>query len=235
MGDAINYGAHRTGVREFAIQNALYWLEEFHFDGLRLDVVHQIRDDSPLHLLTELAERVRATVRDRRVHLILENDSNEASRLERDAARRPIWYTAQWNDDLHHSLHTAATGEDGGYYAEYRGDARKLGRALAEGFSFQGETTQYKHEPRGEPCAHLAPLAFVSFLQNHDQIGNRAFGERLGRLATPEAMRALAAIYLLLPQIPMLFMGEEWNAGQPFPFLLRLRRRTGRGGPARAP
>ena len=157
-----------------------------------------------------MAARVRAQFRDRRVHLVLENDNNQASLLDR--------YTAQWNDDVHHALHAAATGERGGYYAEYHGDTVKLGRALAEGFAFQGETMVYRGKARGEPSAHLRPDAFVAFIQNHDQIGNRALGERLGALAEPAAVRAVAAVYLLLPQAPMLFMGEEWNAAEPFPF-----------------
>lgn len=219
-GDAINYdGARSRPVRDFMIHNALYWLEEFHFDGLRLDAVHAIIDDSPKHLLDELAARVRGTLgQERHVHLILENERNEARRLERKADGDPRTYTAQWNDDVHHVLHVAATGEDAGYYGDYTGDAEKLGRALAEGFAFQGETMAYSGEPRGEPSGGLPPTAFVSFVQNHDQVGNRAFGDRLDAAAPAEAVRALAAVYLLLPQIPMLFMGEEWAAAEPFPF-----------------
>ncbi len=120
---------------------------------------------------------------------------------------------------MHHVLHVAASGEGEGYYADYLGDTEKLGRALAEGFAFQGEIMPLsRHRPRGEPSAGLPPTAFVGFIQNHDQIGNRAFGERLSAIAPPEAVRAVAAVYLLLPQIPMLFMGEEWGATQPFPF-----------------
>jgi malto-oligosyltrehalose trehalohydrolase len=224
-GAAINYdGPDSRPVREFVIQNALYWLEEFHLDGLRLDAVHAIVDDSDPPLLRELAERVRGAGLDRPVHLVLENEHNEARWLARRAqdgaaghSTAPL-YTAQWNDDLHHVLHVAATGEDTGYYADYLGDAQKLGRALAEGFAFQGEVMGYRGGPRGERCADLPPEAFVGFIQNHDQIGNRAFGERLTRLARPEALRALAAVYLLLPQVPMLFMGEEWGCERPFPF-----------------
>ncbi len=218
-GAAINYdGEHSRPVREFVIHNALYWLQEFHLDGLRLDAVHAIIDDSPKHLLDELAERVRAQITERPVHLLLENEENEAHRLRRDAQSQPQHYTAQWNDDVHHVLHVAATGEDKGYYADYLGDTDKLGRALAEGFAFQGEMMPYRGEARGEPSAELPPGAFVAFIQNHDQIGNRAFGERIGAIAPPQAVRAITAVYLLLPQVPMLFMGEEWNAAQPFLF-----------------
>jgi malto-oligosyltrehalose trehalohydrolase len=219
-GAAINYdGPESHPVRKFMIHNALYWLEEYHFDGLRLDAVHAIIDDSDTHLLDELAERVRCQfVGERHIHLILENEENEAQRLERWPTGKPRFYTAQWNDDIHHLLHTAATGEQAGYYADYHRDTEKLARALAEGFAFQGEMMNYRGKPRGEPSCYLPPTAFVSFIQNHDQIGNRAFGDRLTSCAPPEAVRAIAAIYLLAPQIPMLFMGEEWAAAQPFLF-----------------
>ena len=208
-GAAINYdGPQSRPVRDFAIHNALYWIDEYHLDGLRLDAVHAIADDSPLDVIDELAERVRASDRGRQVHLVLENEKNEARRLERNGDGRPRWFTAQWNDDAHHVLHTATTGEAQAYYEPYLGDTRKLGRALAEGFV----------RPRGEASAHLPPSALIAFIQNHDHIGNRALGDRLSCVASAEAVRAAAAVYLLLPQIPMLFMGEEWNAAQPFPF-----------------
>ena len=217
-GSAINYdGPDSRPVRDFFVENALYWLEEFHLDGLRLDAVHAIKDDSNVDLLRELVERVRSTVTDRPVHLVLENEYNVASRLERIDAQVSR-YSAQWNDDVHHVLHVAATGEDKGYYSDYGGDTDKLGRALAEGFAFQGEVMPYSGKPRGEPSAGLPPNAFVAFLQNHDQVGNRAFGDRITAVASPEAVRAAAAVYLLLPQVPMLFMGEEWAASSPFPF-----------------
>ncbi len=217
-GDAINYdGPHSEEVRDLVIHNALYWIEEFHLDGLRLDAVHAIVDDSRIHVLEELARRVRALPIERPIHLILENDRNQATRLERADSGLPTHYTAQWNDDMHHVLHTAATEESVGYYRDYQGDSDKLGRALAEGFCFQGETTS-KGESRGERCDFLPPVAFVAFIQNHDQIGNRAFGERINHIAQPRAVRAIAAAYLLLPQIPMLFMGEEWCTCQPFPY-----------------
>ncbi len=216
-GAAVNFdGPHSKPVREFIIHNALYWIEEFNLDGLRLDAVHAILDDGPDHILDELAERVRAIHRP--VHLVLENEENQARRLIRGADGAPVHYTAQWNDDVHHVLHVAATGEDKAYYAEYLGNTRKLGRALAEGFAFQGEMMEFRGEPRGEPSDMLPPGAFVAFIQNHDQVGNRAFGDRLSSIAPAEAVRAVAAVYLLLPQIPMLFMGEEWGAAQPFPF-----------------
>jgi malto-oligosyltrehalose trehalohydrolase/4-alpha-glucanotransferase len=218
-GAAVNFdGPHSPPVREFVIHNALYWIEEFHLDGLRLDAVHAILDDSPRHLLEELAERVRAAAAGRHVHLVLENEENNSRRLARGTNGEPRWYTAQWNDDVHHVLHVAASGETTGYYADYHGDTEKLGRALAQGFAFQGELMPYRGRERGMPSAGLPPTAFVSFIQNHDQVGNRAFGDRVADFAPAAAVRAIAAVYLLLPQIPMLFMGEEWAAAQPFAF-----------------
>ena len=217
-GAAVNYDGGLSEVRSFMIQNARYWIEEFRFDGLRLDAVHWILDESPEHFLHELAKQIHERVPHRFVHLILENEENEAELLERDAEGHPRLYTAQWNDDVHHTLHVAVTGERDGYYQDYQGDTHALARALAEGFAFQGEVMEYRGSTRGTRSTHLPPSAFVAFLQNHDQIGNRAFGDRLGVLSDKRQHRAVAAIHLLLPQIPMLFMGEEWNTGRPFPF-----------------
>jgi len=218
-GAGINFdGAHSRPVRDFVIHNALYWVEEFHLDGLRLDAVHAIIDDSETHVLTELAETLRAAVTDRPLHVVLENEENLATPLRRDEQGEPRHYTAQWNDDVHHVLHVAATGERAGYYEEYEGETELLGRALAEGFAFQGQMMGYSGKPRGEPSAELPPGAFVAFAQNHDQIGNRAFGERLSVLAPHATVRAVSSVYLLLPQTPMIFMGEEIGAKQPFPF-----------------
>jgi len=215
-GDAIRFdGPNARPVRDFFIENAEYWLREFHLDGLRFDAVHAIKDDTRPDLLDELATRLRARFK-RPIHLILENEANDPRRLARHG-REPDLYTAQWNDDIHHVLHVAATHEQSGYYAAY-GPTKLLGRAIAEGFAYQGELMPYRNAPRGGPSAELPPAAFVSFIQNHDQIGNRAFGERLSVLAPSEAIRALASVYLLSPQIPMLFMGEEWGATEPFLF-----------------
>jgi maltooligosyltrehalose trehalohydrolase len=215
----VNYDAQgSTIIREFIIQNALYWIEEFRLDGLRLDAVHAIKDDGDRHVLYELAERVRGAAPDREIHLLLENEENAAEPIERDVDGATRYYTAQWNDDVHHVLHTAVSGETSGYYADYAGNTERLGRALAEGFAYQGDMMPYRGSPRGEPSDHLPPQAFVSFIQNHDQIGNRAFGDRLASFAPVDAVRAAVAVYLLMPQIPMLFMGEEYGAPQPFPF-----------------
>ncbi|CAA7619815.1 malto-oligosyltrehalose trehalohydrolase [Magnetospirillum sp. UT-4] len=220
-GQAINYdGADSAPVREFVIHNALYWLEEFNFDGLRLDAVHAIVDDSRPSLLEELAERARAALPDRPIHLVLENDDNAARLLARQPDGRPRFYTAQWNDDIHHALHRLLTGEAGGYYRDYGADPLPhLCRCLAEGFAYQGEDSEHRDGARrGEPSAGLPPTAFVSFLQNHDQIGNRALGERLDRLAPEPAVAAATALMLLAPPPPLLFQGEEWGASTPFQY-----------------
>jgi maltooligosyltrehalose trehalohydrolase len=218
-GAAIDFGA--DVVRAFFVHNALYWLEEFHFDGLRLDAVHAIEDARRPDIVEEIARAIHAGPgRERRVHLILENDRNEAHYLVRDERGVPSCATAQWNDDLHHAAHVLATGEADGYYVDYADDPlADFGRALAEGFVCQGEPSRFRGgRARGEPSAHLPPAAFVNFLQTHDQVGNRAFGERLTALASPDKLRALAACLLLAPAPPLLFMGEEWGAGTPFLF-----------------
>ena len=244
-GEAINFdGAHSRWVRRFFIDNALYWLTEYNFDGLRLDAVHAIFDDSDPHFLFELAAEVercceRPTVDDnpasyRPRHLILENDANQARFLTpppaRPPARSPLaaasgersprHYTAQWNDDWHHAAHVLLTGEKEGYYVDYADQPlAHLGRCLSEGFAYQGEPSPFRGgRRRGEPSRALPATALVNFLQNHDQIGNRALGERLTALAPPEALRALTAILLLAPSPPLLFMGQEWGAATPFLF-----------------
>jgi len=224
-GAAINYdGADAGPVRDYFIHNALYWLEEYRFDGLRLDAVHAIFDDSPRHILEELAEAVHAGPgRDRQVHLVLENDANQARFLKRDFTdhgQRPRWYAAQWNDDIHHAYHVLLTGEGDGYYSDYAdAPARHLARCLGEGFAWQGEPSPFRQgEHRGELSEQLPPLAFVNFIQNHDQIGNRAFGERLSQLTSLEKLRAATAALLLAPNPPLLFMGDEFAAATPFLF-----------------
>jgi 1,4-alpha-glucan branching enzyme/maltooligosyltrehalose trehalohydrolase len=195
-------------VREFFLHNARYWLEEYRFDGLRFDAVHAIIDDSPRHILDEICASVPAGK-----HLVLENDANQARFIG------PGHYSAQWNDDAHHACHVLATGETDGYYVAYAdAPARHLARCLAEGFAYQGEVSPFTGKPRGERSAHLAPACFVDFLQNHDQIGNRALGERITRLSHERALKALTAIQLLAPSPPLLFMGEEWGCQQPFLF-----------------
>lgn len=215
-GDAINFeGADGATVREFFIHNALYWLEEFRFDGLRLDAVHAIFDAAQPPFLEELSRRARAACAGRHVHLVLENDRNQASLLA--APGRPGRYEAQWNDDFHHAAHVVLTGETDGYYADFAArPAAMLRRCLSSGFAFQGEYSLHSGTARGERCDGLPSGAFVNFLQNHDQIGNRARGERLTVLVPPRRLRALVALQLLSPATPLIFMGEEAGARTPF-------------------
>jgi maltooligosyltrehalose trehalohydrolase len=220
-GDAINFdGPDSRVVRDFFIHNALYWLEEYHIDGLRLDAVHSIIDESNPNILTELSRTVRDRFGEERfIHLVLENGDNASRYLRRDAAGAVELYDAQWNDDIHHAVHVLLTGESDGYYSDYSGDPmRHLCRCLSEGFAFQGDYSEYHGSNRGEPSVNLPPAAFVSFLQNHDQIGNRAFGDRITQLAASHQLKAAMEILLLAPQIPLLFMGEEFGASTPFLF-----------------
>jgi malto-oligosyltrehalose trehalohydrolase len=221
-GAAINFdGPDSTTVRRFFIHNALYWLEEFHLDGLRLDAVHAILDDSSPDILEELALAVQqGPGRNRYLHLVLENDHNAAHYLSRDEQGRPRHYVAQWNDDIHHCLHVLLTGERDGYYMDYGEDPiLQLGRCLAEGFAYQGERSRFRQgAARGEPSGSLPSTAFISFMQNHDQVGNRAFGERLSTLIAPAPLRAALSILLLAPSPPLLFMGEEFATPVPFLF-----------------
>ena len=219
-GAAINFDSPGSAtVRDFYIQNTLYWLEEYRFDGLRFDAVHAILDDSKTNILTDIARAARSGPgRERNIFLVLENGANQARFLGLPGA--PDTYDAQWNDDVHHCLHVILTGEKDGYYEDYTDNPHAmLCRCLAEGFAYQGQLSGHEGKARGEHSAHLPPTAFVNFLQNHDQIGNRALGERLDAIArSPEALRAANAVLLLAPSVPMLFMGEEWQAPQPFPY-----------------
>jgi maltooligosyltrehalose trehalohydrolase len=219
-GPVIDY--RRPQVRAFAIENALHWLSEYRFDGLRFDAVNNIFEPGDVPLLHDLSLAVGdlAAATGRHIHLVLENGDNIASLL--DPAQEPPRgkYRGQWNDDYHHVWHVLLTGEAKGYYADYqRSPRRDLARALGSGFVYQGEAAAFwGGKRRGEPSGFLPPSAFVNFLQNHDQIGNRALGDRLENIADPKAIEAALAVTLLAPNIPMLFMGEEWGSKAPFPF-----------------
>ena len=219
-GSAIDYRVPQ--VREFAIENALYWLGEYRFDGLRLDAVHSIAELGEVSLLHDLSVAVGelAAKTGRHIHLVLENDDNRVSILDPGQDPPRGKYRAQWNDDYHHAWHVWLTGEAQGYYRDYqRSPLRDIARSLASGFVYQGETSAHRDgRPRGEASGGLAPTAFVNFLQNHDQIGNRPLGDRLENLVSKDAIEAALAITLLAPPIPMLFMGEEWGSKTAFPF-----------------
>jgi len=219
-GHAIDYNIPQ--VRAFAIGNALHWLERYRFDGLRLDAVHAIVETGRPSVLYDLSRVVGhfAAATGRMIHLVLENDDNRASFLDPCANPSEGKYRAQWNDDYHHAWHRLLTGEDSGYYRDYAPDPRRhIARVLSSGFAYQGEASPHRHgRSRGEVSAALSPLAFVNFLQNHDQIGNRPLGDRLAPRVPEAALAAALAITLLAPMPPLLFMGEEWGSTQPFPF-----------------
>jgi malto-oligosyltrehalose trehalohydrolase len=217
-GGAIGFdGPHSAPVRDFFTHNALYWLVEYNLDGLRLDAVHAIVDRSSPSFLASLAAEARAACPGREIHLVLEDDANRASFARPDRVNGAR-YDALWDDDVHHALHVLVTGETGGYYADAARDPlARLGRCLTEGFADQGEPSPMRGgAPRGEPSSGLPPRAFVTYLQNHDQVGNRAGGERIFALASARRVEAALAIVLLAPSIPLLFMGDEFAAATPF-------------------
>jgi maltooligosyltrehalose trehalohydrolase len=219
-GAAIDYRVPQ--VRAFAIENALHWLRRYRFDGLRLDAVHAIGQPGEPPILNALSRAVGelAGASGRSIHLVLENDDNSASLLDPMADPAAGGYRAQWNDDYHHAWHVLLTGEEQGYYRDYAPAPRDdVVRVLSSGFAFQGEPSAHRQgRRRGQASGHLSPLAFVNFLQNHDQIGNRPLGERLVAQAGESSLAAALAITLIAPMPPLLFMGEEWGAKEPFPF-----------------
>lgn len=218
-GPALNFDGEESGViRDLILANARYWLTEYHLDGLRFDAVHEIYDHGPRHILFELTEQTRAATDGRYIHLIAENSLNQAGWLKRREDGVPWLFDAQWSDDFHHALHAVITQEACWYYADFDRRVDLVGRALAEGVSWQGEFLEHEQRYKGEPSAFLPATAFVSFMQNHDQMGNRPHGERISTMIPAEALRAWSAITLLSPHIPMLFMGEEWAASTPFLF-----------------
>ncbi|WP_322188779.1 malto-oligosyltrehalose trehalohydrolase [Fulvimarina sp. 2208YS6-2-32] len=216
-GPAIAYD--EEPVRQFMIENALYWLGEFRFDGLRLDAIDSIKDTTETPLVEELARAVRKTFPGRHVHLTSEDDRNIVWHIERGDNGQPKLISGEWNDDFHHTIHVLATHEKEAYYADYtRKSVSQLAKSLATGFVYQDDFSPVRDKKIGHASDELPPTAFVNFIQNHDQIGNRAFGERLTDLASRRIVECAQAILLLSPQIPLLFMGEEWGETHPFCF-----------------
>lgn len=218
-GGAINY--ENGEVRRYAVENSLHWLRDYRFDGLRLDAVHAIVTPGEVSVLRDISKAVGTLANEtgRLIHLVLENDDNRAALLAPEQHPPQGRYHAQWNDDYHHAWHVLLTGEATGYYRDYTNVEKHLARTLAEGFAYQGEPSPHRQgQRRGERSGNLGPAAFVNFLQNHDQIGNRPLGERLSALVKPEAIETALTVLLLQPSPPLLFMGEEWGATEPFPF-----------------
>lgn len=220
-GDAINFdGSSSDEVRRFFIENALYWISEFHIDALRLDAIHAIVDLSARRFLEELTERVAALSLSlgRKVHIIAENDRNDA----RSLAPREVGgfaLDAQWNDDFHHAVHALVTGERDGYYQDF-GDIDHLAKACREGFVYSGQYSAFRRRRQGSSSAETPCYQFVVFSQNHDQVGNRAQGDRLSQFLPFETLKLVAGIVLLSPFVPLLFMGEEYGERSPFQYFV---------------
>lgn len=216
-GQAIDFdGPDSAAVRHYFIENALHWVREFRIDGLRLDAVHAIFDNSERHVLADLAEAVHAygLEHQRTIAVIAESDLNEA-RIVRSGDFGGYGLDAQWSDDFHHSLHTVLTGEAGGYYQDF-GQIEHLAKAMSSGFVFSGQHSTHRGRPHGTDAADLPGRTFVVCAQNHDQIGNRMMGERLSHLIGPDDLKIAAGILLLSPYVPLLFMGQEYAETSPF-------------------
>jgi maltooligosyltrehalose trehalohydrolase len=217
-GDALNFDGPGSGpVREFFAANAGYWIDEFHLDGLRLDATQQIFDASPRHVVADVMDRVRQAARGRRTFVVAENEPQE-SWLLRPSARSGEGLDALWNDDFHHAARVAATGRHEGYYTDYRGTAQELVSAVKWSYLYQGQRYRWQSSRRGTPTFGVPPAHFVHYLQNHDQVANFGYGDRLHRLTSPGRHRALTALLLLGPQTPLLFQGQEFSASAPWTF-----------------
>ncbi len=215
-GEAINSDGERAApVREFFIANAGYWIDEFHFDGLRLDATQQIFDASDEHVLTAIGRRVRQAARGRHTLLVAENEPQHV-RLVRPPEEGGHGLDALWNDDLHHAALVAVTGRSEAYYSDYAGTPQELVSAVKRGYLYQGQRYAWQRQRRGAPALDIEPARFVVFVQNHDQIANSGRGERLHRLTSPGRYRAITALTLLAPGTPMLFQGQEFAASSPF-------------------
>ncbi len=202
-------------VRDFFIENAIYWLSEFHFDGLRLDATHAIVDESDPHFLAELTTRVREEIPDRKIHLVAEDHRNLAH-MAKPISEGGWGLDGIWADDFHHQMRSLLAGDNEGYYRDFSGSTDDVATTINQGWFFCGQESIHLEGPRGTNPVGLPPQAFFICLQNHDQIGNRAFGERIHHQINLAAYRAASALLLCSPQTPYLFMGQEWAASTPF-------------------
>jgi len=217
-GTPINYdGEEAHGVRSFVVDNAAYWISEFHLDGLRLDATQNIYDDSPDHILAVISRTARAAAKGKSIIFIAENESQDA-RLVRPFARGGYELDALWNDDLHHSAKVALTGRREAYYTDYKGSPQELISSVKYGYLYQGQRYSWQKKRRGTPSLDLAPSAFVTFLENHDQVANSSDGARGHVRSSPALWRAMTGFLLLAPSTPMLFQGQEFSSSAPFLF-----------------
>jgi maltooligosyltrehalose trehalohydrolase len=215
-GRAINFEGP-AAVREFFVQNAVYWIDEFHFDGLRLDATQDIKDASPTHVIAEIAAATRAAASPRSIYIAAENEPQETA-MVRPPGRRGYGADALWNDDAHHAAVVALTGRREAYYRDYLGSAQELISSARFGYLYQGQWYAWQQQRRGTPALDLLPHAFITYLENHDQVANSAFGRRLHQLAAPGRFRAMTAWLLLGPATPMLFQGQEFASSKPFQY-----------------
>ncbi|MBI4869962.1 MAG: malto-oligosyltrehalose trehalohydrolase [Candidatus Riflebacteria bacterium] len=215
-GQAIDFGLRP--VRDFFVWNALAWLHDYRFDGLRLDATHALARPGKPHILAELSSRVRVSLPPGREVLLVAEDSSNDARMTRSRGRGGLGLDAVWADDFHHQVHVAVTGQRDGYYADYGGRVQDLARTLRRGWFYEGQRSVFLGRARGTRAAGLAPAAFVHCLQNHDQVGNRALGDRLHHQVGLDVWRALSVLLLTSPYVPLLFMGQEWAASTPFQF-----------------
>jgi maltooligosyltrehalose trehalohydrolase len=215
-GDALNFDGENCGpVREFYIHNAGYWVDEFHFDGLRLDATQAIFDDSPRHVLVDIVSAVREAGGKRRTIVVAENEPQH-SYYVRSEDRGGYGLDALWNDDFHHSAAVALTGKNEAYYTDHLGKPQEFVSALKYGYLFQGQRYEWQKKRRGRPALDLEPCAFINFIENHDQVANSAKGQRIWQLTSPGRLRAMTALLLLAPSTPMLFQGQEFGSSKPF-------------------
>jgi maltooligosyltrehalose trehalohydrolase len=217
-GAAVNFdGEASAHVRTFVIENALQWLHDYHLDGLRLDATHAIVDTGPQHIVAELAERARAEIPDRSLLLIAEDDRNLRTIVE-PVARGGWGLDAVWADDFHHQVRRAVAGDHEAYFGDFSGDTRDLAETIEQGWFYSGQMSAFRHAPRGTESAQIPRARMVICLQNHDQVGNRAFGDRLHHAIDARVYRVLSALLLFAPETPLLFMGQEWGTSSPFRF-----------------
>ncbi|HEX8905954.1 MAG TPA: DUF3459 domain-containing protein, partial [Longimicrobiaceae bacterium] len=218
-GDAVNFdGPDSAAVREFVIQNALHWAHEYHVDGLRLDATHAIVDDSPVHVLAEMETRVRASLPPGRCFVFIAEDEDNDRRVVTPQTEGGWGLQAVWADDFHHQVRRLLAGDHESYFADYAGTARELAETLRKGWFYEGQPSRNHGCPRGTPADGLPPPAFVHCIQNHDQVGNRAHGDRLHHAIDLAPTRAAVALLLLSPYTPLLWMGQEWAASAPFQY-----------------
>ncbi len=229
-GSGINFDGPESGpVREFFIENSLRWIQEYHFDGLRLDATHAIVDESPRHILAEISAAVKESqIRTGRVAHIMAEDVNNLPHMMKPESERGWGLDAVWSDDFHHQVRRGLAGDSDGYFADFDGTAQSVADTARKGWFYSGQYAPYFGRQRGGDATGLEYSRFIFYIQNHDQVGNRAFGDRIHQTVDLSCYRAVSVLLLILPQVPLLFMGQEWAAGTPFQYFTNHRAELGR-------